>query len=115
MKLSYLKTKRKSHTHGLTRWQYSSYLKSKHWKNFRKRMVKVKGYKCWLCGSTHMLQLHHKTYIGLGAEKPNHVIWLCQKDHSLVHKTLWENKDDKSITLWNVAGKIKKQKKRNNE
>ena len=107
MKLKYLRKKRKPHTHGLTKWEYSNYLRSKHWKTFRKQMKRKKKYECWICGGKHHLQLHHRSYKLLGEEKPNHVIWLCEKCHSELHATLWKNKN-KKVNLWNIAGKMKR-------
>lgn len=111
MKLKTLRKKRKLHTHGLTRWEYKNYLRGKHWKTFRKRMKREKKYECYICGTKHKLQLHHRSYSKLGEESKNQMLWVCQFHHSLIHKTLWENKDDTTITLWNIAGKIKKQYK----
>lgn len=113
MKLSYLKKVRSSQKHGLTKFQYSNYMRSKHWRKFRKKMWKQKPHRCWICNmETQKLDLHHKTYKNLGNEKANQVIFLCRPCHSKLHRTLWKN-TNKKVNLWNIAGKMKRFRNKN--
>jgi phage terminase large subunit GpA-like protein len=68
---------------------YSAYLKSDHWKDFRKRYWRSSRSKvCWCCGSSDHLQIHHTTYRRLGKERLTDVIALCESCHREVHDRL---------------------------
>lgn len=64
---------------------YSEYLKSKHWKQFRKIASEKLEKKC-PCGSVDRLDLHHMTYENLGREKLEDVVWLCRSCHDCLHR-----------------------------
>lgn len=66
--------------------EYEKYLKSGHWKEFRKRFLarkKPKG--CWSCGRKGRLDLHHVTYERLGRERIGDVVAICRTCHDEVH------------------------------
>lgn len=64
---------------------YQTYLKSEKWRNMRGKILRVRGFKCELCGSKRNLQLHHLTYENLGNEQDGDVIILCKQCHSRAH------------------------------
>lgn len=65
---------------------YAEYLRSPHWRAFsasvRKRSCERAG-----CGARTKLEVHHVTYVRLGAELPTDVRTLCKRCHTLIHKT----------------------------
>lgn len=64
---------------------YSDYLKSKEWKNKRKRLFKQRNNKCENCGSINKLHLHHLTYKNIFNEKDNELQVLCSYCHAKIH------------------------------
>lgn len=64
---------------------YETYLESQHWKHFSS---KVRSKKCFCCGSSNKLQIHHITYERLGEELPQDVITICHNCHWSVHKAV---------------------------
>lgn len=68
---------------------YSDYLKTKHWHEYRKRKLAQAGYRCQLCNAKDtVLQVHHRTYENLGAEKDSDCIVLCKDCHTIFHENL---------------------------
>ena len=66
--------------------KYKDYLKTEHWKNFRKNIY-AKRKNCQNCGtSKKTLNLHHKNYNNLWKETNTDVIILCQECHYRFHK-----------------------------
>lgn len=63
---------------------YNAYLQSKHWKEFRAKIIEERGC-CEKCGSTERLHIHHVTYDNLGKEKPDDVMCLCNSCHYKIH------------------------------
>ena len=64
---------------------YENYLKSEHWREFRKTILK-KRKRCQSCGIKEKLNIHHKHYRNIGKEKNEDVIVLCQDCHLRYHK-----------------------------
>lgn len=97
-------------------YNYNQYLKSEHWRNFRKRYYSSKlfnsshEYKkfggingvCLCCKKDTNLNLHHITYIGLGKERLRDVIPVCENCHYLIH-TLINLQDEGSPRLLKKA------------
>lgn len=73
------------------RWYREVYLKSAHWKSFRKIALASHGRMCAKCCSFKRLQVHHLTYERLGRELISDVQVLCfdchKKEHKPVRKT----------------------------
>jgi hypothetical protein len=67
---------------GRKKWtaeQYQDYLKTSHWRMFRRQALDYYGRKCYLCGETGIpLDVHHNAYERLGGEKISDVIPLCR-------------------------------------
>lgn len=68
-------------------WQlrYQRYLKSDHWRKFKLTILASRGQRCEQCRSVQKIQIHHLTYIRLGAELPSDVKVLCEACHQKAH------------------------------
>lgn len=67
---------------------YNRQLKSKEWKNFRKKVFKIKGKKCEICGSTKQLNIHHPFYTKgklAWQYNPSDMMVLCRDCHKNIH------------------------------
>ncbi len=78
---------------------YSAYLRSDHWKNFRKRYFTSNDKKCAVCGVRSGLELHHKNYSNLGREKFSDVVCLCEGHHKRLHTLIKNHKFEHSLRL----------------
>ena len=89
---------------------YKEYLKSRHWKEFKKNFPKNR--KCISCGSTVNLHLHHHTYLNIGNENINELDWLCEACHRITHqlKPKKENKSNKTKAKKKLNKKSKRLK-----
>jgi hypothetical protein len=66
----------------LTAEQYRDYLKTNHWRMFRRQALDYYGRKCMLCAAEDVqLDVHHNTYERLGGEEISDVIPLCRECH----------------------------------
>lgn len=65
--------------------EYAEYLKTDHWQEMRAKALERAGYKCQLCSSEEMLQVHHNTYKNIGNEKLTDLVVLCRGCHSRFH------------------------------
>lgn len=74
---------------GETANTYKAYLKTKHWRRFRKKIYERYNHKCARCRKEIPLgkgNVHHKTYEHIGHEWIKDVIFLCIDCHKLVHE-----------------------------
>jgi 5-methylcytosine-specific restriction endonuclease McrA len=60
---------------------YERYLRSEHWREFRKLALEHYGNKCAVCGSTKNLNVHHLDYSSFGEEHFEDVQVLCKSCH----------------------------------
>lgn len=65
--------------------EYEAYIASPEWKAVRKRYKEEREWKCYVCGKTEGLHLHHKTYYRLGREKLEDLVPLCPAHHLAAH------------------------------
>lgn len=65
---------------------YKEYLQTDHWKQTRKSAMKRAGYKCQLCNSDLMIQVHHRTYANRGHERNSDLVVLCRRCHANFHR-----------------------------
>lgn len=68
-----------------TKEGYSIYLKTKHWRDFRKSALEYYKGKCASCGTTSDLRVHHLHYNSLFNEKFEDVKILCKCCHNEEH------------------------------
>lgn len=66
---------------------YTEYLNSQHWIEFRERYKRIRDWRCATpeCGQTEELDLHHLTYERVGKERLDDVVPLCRYHHVLAH------------------------------
>lgn len=64
---------------------YADYLQTDHWQAIRKAALQRAGYRCQLCNTNGLLDVHHRTYARLGCEKPFDVTVLCRQCHGNFH------------------------------
>ncbi len=95
----------------MTKKEYKEYLKSNHWKEFKRDFFKRFDRVCQNCGGKEKIQLHHKTYLRLWCEEFTDVIALCRFCHAKAHNKLHREikKKKKENKPWSRA--IKKAKK----
>lgn len=65
---------------------YSEYLRSDHWREQREDALYRAENRCQICYSPDRLQVHHRTYIRLGREKPRDLTVLCENCHRRHHQ-----------------------------
>lgn len=72
---------------------YREYLRSKHWKSFKKRFKESSYYrgKCYICERDKNIQYHHITYIRIGKEYLKDIVELCAPCHKNVHRAMRKN------------------------
>lgn len=64
---------------------YSAYLRSNHWRSFRRQFKAHRSWTC-ICGEETGLELHHCTYENLAEEDFGDVIALCGPCHASIHE-----------------------------
>lgn len=66
---------------------YIDYLNGEEWKQKREERIKKDNNTCRMCGKTTDAQVHHKTYVNIGAEDiDNDLITLCKTCHKKLHE-----------------------------
>lgn len=69
----------------LAKRDYRAYLKSPHWLALREKKLREASYRCQVCNSDKLLQVHHRTYERIGQELLTDLTVLCEKCHSKHH------------------------------
>lgn len=64
---------------------YARYLQSPYWRRRRNEALRDAGWQCQRCPSRTGLQVHHRTYVNLGAEQPGDLEVLCRPCHEGEH------------------------------
>jgi hypothetical protein len=63
------------------------YLRSDHWRQMRQLALRDAEDRCAVCNSSHQLDVHHRTYERLGAERLTDLLVLCRKCHQVFHES----------------------------
>lgn len=86
-KVRYKQIRHKKRNYNSKWWvNYRKYLKSEHWKDFRKEQIKKANHHCQRCKKySEHLDVHHLNYKHLGHERDKDVIVLCHACHQKVH------------------------------
>jgi len=93
----------------MTSAEYKKYLNTNHWKDVKIRYRASKSIQvCYICGTDEKINLHHKSYKRIGAEKLNDLLPLCSKCHMLVHTKLKLEHNNSKLNLWTMAHRIKR-------
>lgn len=66
-------------------YSYKDYLKTKWWEAVKYQYRLNHGYKCYVCGATENIDLHHRTYQTIGNETSKDLVQLCRECHYKVH------------------------------
>jgi len=69
-------------------WYRGTYLRSQHWRARRARALELAGYRCTACDSSGRLDVHHRSYAHLGAERDDELAVLCRTCHETA-ETPW--------------------------
>jgi hypothetical protein len=64
---------------------YADYLWSDHWLQIRARWLETR---CFCCGATSELKLHHIRYDNLGRELRHDLVTVCGRCHTLIHEAV---------------------------
>ena len=83
----------------MTGWdgKYSKYLRSKHWQATRLWALERAEGSCQLCEGREGLQVHHRSYERLCAERPADLVVLCGDCHKKHHE------DPAQIGEWDLV------------
>ena len=65
---------------------YGLYLKTYHWQDMRLQAMDRYYYRCAVCNSPDLLDVHHRTYERRGNENPEDLIVLCRGCHDIFHR-----------------------------
>lgn len=76
---------------------YRNYIKSNEW---REKSKAVRGVytKCWECGSTKNLQVHHNNYENIGKERLEDLSVVCEECHKALEHRKKQIKKLKQVT-----------------
>lgn len=67
---------------------YKEYLRSEHWKEFRRKVLEFWNYKCAVCYWEENLEVHHRTYDRLNDELMTDCIALCRECHKNANRRI---------------------------
>lgn len=67
---------------------YETYIASADWRVKANDAKQRAGWQCSLCDETKALEVHHRTYLRLGRERPSDLVVLCWRCHRRHHGTL---------------------------
>lgn len=70
---------------GKVRTDYEIYMSSAAWFRTRKKKLQISGRWCNRCGSKDRLEVHHRNYKRLGAERMSDLEVLCRDCHDIEH------------------------------
>jgi len=71
--------------------KYKKYLQSDEWKTFRQIYRNDKNaYKCFVCGTSENLNLHHYKYDKNKLTDPLNIVVLCENHHYKSHLKKWK-------------------------
>jgi hypothetical protein len=62
------------------------YLRSEHWRAMRLWALERAENRCQVCAASAALDVHHRTYERVGAERPADLTVLCRRCHELFHQ-----------------------------
>jgi hypothetical protein len=68
--------------------EYGKYLKTPHWRTFRKKVLTHWDNRCCICYGSEALNVHHRTYRRRGKEELTDCVVLCASCHELHHHTM---------------------------
>ncbi len=77
-------------TQVLREMPYREYLLTNHWQQMRERTFSIHGRRCFVCGTTFRIEVHHTPdgYTRRGEELECDLYPLCRAHHELQHEHL---------------------------
>ena len=94
---------------------YNDYLKSENWIKKRDEVIERDGLSCRVCGSTDVLNVHHRKYVKWGNEALEDLITLCRHCHKLFHGVSIKKKNKKKKELTPKQKAIQKNQQKNQQ
>ena len=76
---------------------YAAYLDTPHWRTLRRLALEAADNRCLLCDASETLEVHHRTYERLGAERLRDLVVLCEACHGRHHGVLLVAMSDETI------------------
>src|ERR1700741_2769086 len=85
---------------------YDAYLRSEHWDQVRSKARARGGHRCKVCGKPQV-DVHHKTYSGLGEERQHQLVLLCREHHQGVHDfiRMWRERGYRPLSTYSLTWK----------
>lgn len=77
---------RAKHRSDLRTMPYHQYLQTPEWQATRKQRLQVARYRCQVCNSNGLLNVHHRTYERRGEERAGDLVVLCDDCHGIFHR-----------------------------
>jgi len=71
--------------------RYHTYLLSSDWRKKRNKVIRRDGFRCSICGSEKLLEVHHLTYDHVFVEKLTELVTLCSHCHRVLHREAEED------------------------
>jgi hypothetical protein len=68
------------------RMSYQAYINSPIWRKKVEEYFSRHRRRCWLCGTTDKIQLHHQTYENMGREEDSDLLPVCETHHRAIHE-----------------------------
>jgi hypothetical protein len=84
-------------------FDYQEYLRSDHWQTMRRLALDHAEHRCQLCYSPNRLEVHHRTYERLGAERLADLTVLCDACHQAFHRIVRAKQSMQGVDLGTVT------------
>jgi hypothetical protein len=85
---------------------YCVHIQSIAWKQLRDTTLRRDKYRCQDCLNQIHLQVHHRTYARLGAERIDDLETLCETCHRKRHHAAWTNHNEAQLCLASVRDEV---------
>lgn len=83
--------------------KYADYLRTAAWLAKRDWAIERADNRCQICNSPDRLEVHHRSYENLGAERPGDIVVLCSDCHGLFHDRMAKPSIPDSLTPGKLA------------
>jgi hypothetical protein len=81
---------------------YAKYLQSKHWREFRLKILEFWEFRCAICKNRNNLEVHHNTYERIGRERMQDCIAVCRDCHKTIHHKMPEGNEQFVVSDCNL-------------
>lgn len=83
--------------------EYQEYLNTEHWQTMRRLALEHAEHRCQLCYAPDRLQVHHRTYERVTAERLTDLTVLCDGCHEEFHRRVQLRQIGQGIDLGSLA------------